>query len=156
MRSSHPSELALTVERWLVEAEQRGEARGLRAGVLAILDTRSLTLGELGRARLESCEDLTILTRWLVRAASAASEAEVFAGGNAGEQLFAEGFARGFAEKKAAVLRTSIAMTLAARAVVLTAPGRARLESANLPTLTRWLDRAATATSEAEVFATDS
>jgi hypothetical protein len=156
MRSSHPSELALTVERWLVDAERRGEARGLRAGILLVLEARSLILGELGRARIESCDDPSTLTRWLRRAASAASEAEVFAGGNAGEQLFAEGFARGFEEKKAAVLRTSITAMLAARALVMTDLGHARLESADLPTLTRWLDRAVTATCEAEVFATDS
>jgi hypothetical protein len=150
--SNLPSDFARTVERWLVEAERRGVARGLRTAIVGVLEARSVPLGALSRARIETCDDATVLTRWLTRAASATVEAEVFAGGNAGEQLFAEGFARGFAEK----LRASITTILAARAVVLTDAGRARLASADVPMLARWLDRGATAMSEAEVFATDS
>jgi hypothetical protein len=36
-------------------------------------------LSELGRARVASCSDVATLTAWLERAATAKSEAEVFA-----------------------------------------------------------------------------
>ena len=45
-----------------------------------VLAARSLKLSELGRARVASCADVALLTVWLERAATAASEAEVFAG----------------------------------------------------------------------------
>jgi hypothetical protein len=38
----------------------------------------SPVLSEMGRARLASCVDVVVLTRWLERAATAGSEAEVF------------------------------------------------------------------------------
>jgi hypothetical protein len=45
-----------------------------------VLAARSLALSELGRARLTSCADVAVLTAWLERAATAASEAEVLVG----------------------------------------------------------------------------
>ena len=59
---------------------QQGEVRGLRAGIAQVLAARSLPMSELGRARLAATEDVATLTRWLGRAATAGSEAEVFAG----------------------------------------------------------------------------
>jgi hypothetical protein len=59
---------------------QQGEVRGLRAAIAQVLAARSLPMSELGRARLTATEDVATLTRWLGRAATAGSEAEVFAG----------------------------------------------------------------------------
>jgi len=54
-------------------------------------------------------------------------------------------------------LRTAIVRVLGARALPLSAVGRARLASCSeVATLTRWLERSATAASEADVFASDS
>jgi predicted transposase YdaD len=59
---------------------EQGEVKGLRAAITHVLGARSLALSELGRARLASCADVAVLTAWLERAATAASEAEVFVG----------------------------------------------------------------------------
>jgi hypothetical protein len=56
-----------------------GELRGLRVAIATALAARGLPLGDAGRARLASCVDATILTRWLTRSVTAASEADVFA-----------------------------------------------------------------------------
>ncbi len=58
----------------------KGEVKGLRAAITHVLAARSLALSELGRARLTSCADVAVLTAWLERVATAASEAEVFVG----------------------------------------------------------------------------
>jgi predicted transposase/invertase (TIGR01784 family) len=69
---------------------------------------------------------------------------------NAAEQLIEQGRAEGRGEG----LRAAIATALAARAVPLSEVGRARLASCtDVATLTRWLTRAVSATSEATVFA---
>jgi hypothetical protein len=76
---------------------------------------------------------------------------------NAGEQLIAEGIEHGRAEGRAEGMRAAIERVLAARSLPLSEVGRARLASCvDAATLTRWLERAATATSEAEVFAGES
>ena len=65
---------------------------------------------------------------------------------NSAEQLLEQGRSEG--------LRAAIVTALSARAVPLSALGRARLASrANVDTLTQWLARAVTVSSEAEVFA---
>ena len=65
---------------------------------------------------------------------------------NAGDQLIAQGRAEG--------LRTAIERVLGARSMMLSELGRARLAScSDVATLTVWLDRSATAKSEAAVFA---
>ena len=70
-------------DRLIAEGERRGReqglAAGLRAGIVSTLSARSIALSELGRARLASCTDAALLTRWIERAVSAASEAEMFA-----------------------------------------------------------------------------
>ena len=69
---------------------------------------------------------------------------------NAAEQLIEQGRAEG--EQKG--LRAAIISVLGARGLPLSKVGRARLAScADASTLTRWLERAATATSEAAAFA---
>jgi predicted transposase/invertase (TIGR01784 family) len=59
---------------------ERGRTEGLRAAIERVLAARSVILSEVGRTRLAACADSATLTRWLERAATAASEAEVFAG----------------------------------------------------------------------------
>jgi hypothetical protein len=56
-----------------------GRTAGLREAIVHVLSARSLELSELGRAHLEACTDIATLTAWLERAATARSEAEVFA-----------------------------------------------------------------------------
>jgi predicted transposase YdaD len=78
------------IQQGRAEGEQKGEQRGLergleglRTGVAAALSARAMPLSEMGRARLASCVDVATLTRWLTRAVTAASEADVFAGSDA-------------------------------------------------------------------------
>jgi hypothetical protein len=72
---------------------------------------------------------------------------------NAAEQLIEQGRAEGL-ERGREGLRAGILAALTARAVVLSEVGRARIAScADVATLTRWLTRAVTATSEAAIFA---
>jgi hypothetical protein len=68
------------IERGRAHGLEQGEVKGLRAAITHVLAARSLALSELGRARLTSCADVAVLTAWLERAATATSEAEVFAG----------------------------------------------------------------------------
>jgi len=58
---------------------ERGRAEGLHVAITHVLSARALPLSELGRARLVACTDVATLTRWLERAATATSEAQVFA-----------------------------------------------------------------------------
>jgi hypothetical protein len=51
----------------------------VRAAIANVLEARALSLSEVGRTRLASCTDVAMLARWLTRAATASSEAEVFA-----------------------------------------------------------------------------
>jgi hypothetical protein len=70
-------------KRYVAQGEAQGEARGraagLREAIVHVLSARSLELSEVGRARLDVCTDVATLTAWLERAATARSEAEVFA-----------------------------------------------------------------------------
>jgi hypothetical protein len=66
-------------KRYVAQGEVRGRAAGLREAIVHVLLARSLALSEVGRARLEGCDDIPTLTAWLERAATARSEAEVFA-----------------------------------------------------------------------------
>jgi hypothetical protein len=50
-------------------------ARALRM----VMETRGITLTDLGRLKLRDCEDPEIVERWLCRAATATTEAEIFA-----------------------------------------------------------------------------
>jgi hypothetical protein len=63
-------------------AAERGRVEGLRVAITTTLSARGLSLSENGRARLNACVQVETLTRWLTRAVTAASEAEVFEGGS--------------------------------------------------------------------------
>ena len=67
-------------KRYVAQGRAEGEVAGLRDAITHVLTARSLPLSELGRARVASCADVAVLTVWLERAATAVSEAEVFAG----------------------------------------------------------------------------
>lgn len=58
--------------------EARGKARGKAEGVLMLLSSRDIAVSDVERARILACTDLEALDRWLVRAATAASVAELF------------------------------------------------------------------------------
>ena len=51
----------------------------LRAAIERVLAARALTLSDVGHTRIDGCADVARLTSWLERAATAGSEAEVFA-----------------------------------------------------------------------------
>jgi hypothetical protein len=150
-------EIAHAVEGWLSDADRAGELRGLRAGLARLLEVRSITLGELARARVDACDDASTLARYLQRATTATCEADVFDGGNVGERFVVQGFAQGFAASRPDVyapgLQLAIGTVLGARITPLSEAGRARVTScADVATLLRWLGRALKAASEGEVF----
>jgi len=81
---------------------------------------------------------------------------------NAGEQLIEQGREQGLqvgreqgrAQGRADGLRTAISAVMFARQLPLSESGRSRMAScSDVPTLTAWLQRAATASAEAEIFA---
>jgi hypothetical protein len=55
---------------------REGEARGKRAALQTVLAARGLALDDALRARIEACDDLARLDRWLARALTAASAPE--------------------------------------------------------------------------------
>jgi predicted transposase/invertase (TIGR01784 family) len=61
-----------------------GRVEGRRASLLDMIAARGVRLSELGRTRIASCSDPETLTRWLVRAAMASSEADVFGADDVG------------------------------------------------------------------------
>lgn len=58
--------------------EARGEARGVEEALVLVLGARGFILDDATRARLARCQDVAVLRRWVARAATAASLAEVF------------------------------------------------------------------------------
>jgi predicted transposase/invertase (TIGR01784 family) len=66
-----------------LKGELRGEQKGLRVAIATALGARAVSLSEFGSARIASCSDVETLTRWLTRAVTASSEAEVFASDSA-------------------------------------------------------------------------
>jgi hypothetical protein len=73
------------IARGRAEGEAKGKAEGkaeaLRAAIVALFSARGLPLSEHGRAQIVSCADVATLVKWHARAATAASEAEVFVDG---------------------------------------------------------------------------
>jgi hypothetical protein len=71
-------------EQLIAQGRAEGRAEGLAAGLIEglrsaigrVLVARSMTVNELGSARLASCSDVATLTVWLERAATAKSEVE--------------------------------------------------------------------------------
>ena len=68
------------IEQGRAEGHARGQAEGLRGAIATALTARAVPMSELSRAQIEACTDLATLTRWLARAVTASSEADVFAG----------------------------------------------------------------------------
>jgi hypothetical protein len=56
----------------------RGRAESKAAAVLAVLESRDLTISNSQRDRIESCSDLATLDRWIRRAAVVTSAEELF------------------------------------------------------------------------------
>jgi hypothetical protein len=65
------------IEQGRAEGREEG-LRGLRSAIVAALAARSVALSELGRARLDECADVAVLTKWLQRAVTISSEADLF------------------------------------------------------------------------------
>jgi hypothetical protein len=57
----------------------KGRAEGIAASLLAILTARGLEVNPEARARIQACQDVPTLERWLARALTAASVEEVLA-----------------------------------------------------------------------------
>jgi Uma2 family endonuclease len=68
-------ELGARAEQAAVQAEQALAVA--RAGIFALLDARGLVCSDDLRARISTCEDPAILQRWLLRATTARTAAEV-------------------------------------------------------------------------------
>jgi hypothetical protein len=62
----------------IAEGEARGEAKGEARAVLRLLDARGLALSPEPRQQVTSCTDAAKLDRWLDRAITAGTAAEVF------------------------------------------------------------------------------
>jgi hypothetical protein len=74
---SHSARMRYLVE-W-AKAKAEGRAEGMAESVLRILELRGLGVAREERTRVLVCRDLTLLNRWIRRAATAASASEVFA-----------------------------------------------------------------------------
>lgn len=61
----------------LKEGKKEGKAEAMAEAILSVLTARGLTLGEEARARILSCTEPVLLARWLLRAATVQSSAEV-------------------------------------------------------------------------------
>lgn len=66
------------------EAREREQDRRFRDAILAILAARGLTPSPEDRQRVETCADPALLSRWITRAATAATMDEVFTDPKAG------------------------------------------------------------------------
>ncbi len=62
------------------QATKEQALTGLRESLVALLGARGIPCSEEARARLTACDDVATLRRWLVRAATAGTEEEVFSG----------------------------------------------------------------------------
>jgi predicted transposase/invertase (TIGR01784 family) len=71
--------IAEGLERGLERGRAQGQVEGRRSSLFDMIAARGLRLSELGRTRIASCSDPETLTRWIVRAATASTEADVFA-----------------------------------------------------------------------------
>lgn len=73
----------LAAMRWRegrAEGLAEGRAEGKAAAVLAVLAARRIPVPDFVRARIEACQDLKTLDRWITCAATAASAEDVLAG----------------------------------------------------------------------------
>lgn len=63
---------------YVSELRREGQAQGLASSVLLFLDERGVPLSEAERGRITGCADEETLKRWLLRAPTAPSAAELF------------------------------------------------------------------------------
>jgi hypothetical protein len=69
-------------EQLIQRGVQQGRLETLRPDIAAVLSARGVTCSEGTRSKLAACSDAVTLTHWLIRAATALSEGEVFADGD--------------------------------------------------------------------------
>jgi predicted transposase/invertase (TIGR01784 family) len=60
------------------ESEARGRVLGLVEAILALVSERGWSLSDAQRQRIVSCEDVSLLRRWLVRASQVQQTEEIF------------------------------------------------------------------------------
>lgn len=67
---------------WLRKANEEGREEGLlreaRRALDLVLGARGITLSDVGRARVEACEDVATIERWLARAVTVSGEDDLF------------------------------------------------------------------------------
>ena len=63
----------------IAEGEARGELRGQAQSLLTILAARGLPVDAQARSKIEACQESAVLQRWIGRAMTVASTAELFA-----------------------------------------------------------------------------
>jgi hypothetical protein len=68
--------LALARREGVQEGEQRGEQKALRGSIRRVLRKRGLALSSQDEARLEGCQDVEPLERWLDQSLSASTTSE--------------------------------------------------------------------------------
>ena len=66
------------IERGRVEGREEGRVEGARAAIRTLLDARGISLRPADETRLSNCSDGALLGRWVARAATAATSADVF------------------------------------------------------------------------------
>ncbi|MGC0375534.1 hypothetical protein [Streptomyces sp. SAI-229] len=69
-----------TAQQLRAEGETKGWAKGRAEAVLLLLGHRGVEVGEEDRERIAGCRDLDTLHVWFIRAITATSTAELFAG----------------------------------------------------------------------------
>ena len=62
----------------VAEGRAEGDAHGRAAAILLLLEARGVAVSEPMRARLRACRDVALLDAWLLRAANASREEDVF------------------------------------------------------------------------------
>jgi hypothetical protein len=70
--------MATAAEQLIQDGVRRGKAEGKAEALLAIFETRGLAVGAEQRARILECRDIAELDRWLRKAITAHSVAELF------------------------------------------------------------------------------
>jgi len=63
------------------EGKTEGQNEGKTQAVLAVLQARGIAVDDASRTRILACTDLATLDRWIVRAATVSTLADVFADG---------------------------------------------------------------------------
>ena len=66
------------VARGRTEGRTKGRTEGEAQALLTVLTARGFGLDDATRARIAGCQDLTVLTEWIRRAATVTTLAEVF------------------------------------------------------------------------------